>query len=189
MNETLSLLSTRRSVPAVSLAEPGPNAEELDLLLTIAARVPDHGKLVPWRFIVFEGAAREKAGEIIAQVYAKANPQADAVRLETERKRLALAPLVVAVVSRAAPHAKIPEWEQILTAGAVCMNLEMAAVALGFGSVWLSEWYSYDRVVLEKLGVTAEERVAGFIHIGRSPGPREDRPRPALGEIVTKFSA
>jgi nitroreductase len=188
MNETLSLLTTRRSIPAVSLASPGPNAEELDLLLTIASRVPDHGKLVPWRFIVFEGAGRERAGEIIADVYAKANPQADAARLDTERKRLALAPLVVAVVSRAGEHQKIPEWEQILTAGAVCMNLTLAATALGFGSVWLSEWYAYDRAVLDRLGLASHERLAGFIHIGRSPGPREDRPRPALSDIVTRFA-
>jgi len=187
MNETIDLLKRRRSVPAVALAEPGPSAEELETLLGIAARVPDHGKLAPWRFILFQGAARMRAGEIIAAAYKVAHPEADAERLASEGKRLALAPLVVAVVSRAGAHEKIPEWEQVLSAGAVCMNLIVAATAMGFASVWLSEWYAYDRVVLDQLGLNAGERIAGFIHIGRQPEPREDRTRPALADIVTYF--
>ncbi len=187
MNETLDLLAKRRSAPAATLTEPGPSAEELDSLLKIAARVPDHGKLVPWRFIIFEGDARHRAGEIIAETYAKAHPEADEAKLTIERKRLALAPLVVAVVCRAAPHEKIPEWEQVLTSGAVCMNLTIAAHAAGFATVWLSEWYSYDPAVLEKLGLAPFEKIAGFIHIGREPGPREDRARPVLADIITRF--
>jgi nitroreductase len=187
MNETLELLSTRRSAPAASLAEPGPTAAELDSLLKIASRVPDHGKLVPWRFIVFEGEARHRAGAIVADTYAKAHPEADSGKLEIERKRFALAPLVIAVVSRAAPHEKIPEWEQVLTSGAVCMNLTIAANALGFATVWLSEWYSYDASVLAQLGLQPSEKIAGFIHIGRPPAPREDRPRPVIADIVTRF--
>jgi nitroreductase len=187
MNETIELLKARRSAPAANLSAPGPDRQELEIILGIAARVPDHGKLAPWRFIVFEGEARQSAGEIIAEIYAKANPNADATRLDAERKRLAHAPLVVAVVSRAGPHEKIPEWEQILSAGAVCMNLMTAANALGFATVWLSEWYSYERAVLDGFGVGATEKIAGFIHIGRPPGPREDRVRPVLGDIVTRF--
>ncbi len=187
MNETLELLSTRRSAPAASLAEPGPTAAELDELLTVASRVPDHGKLVPWRFILFQGDARQRAGEIIAATYAKKHPEADSAKLDMERKRLAYAPLVVAVVSRAAPHEKIPEWEQVMTAGAVCMNLTIAATAQGFATVWLSEWYSYDSAVLEQFGLAPSEKIAGFIHIGRPPAPREDRPRPVVSEIVTRF--
>jgi nitroreductase len=187
MNETLELLSTRRSAPAATLTEPGPTAEELESLLKVASRVPDHGKLVPWRYILFEGEARNRAGEIIANVYAKAHPEADALKLDIERKRLALAPLVVAVVSRAAPHAKIPEWEQVMTAGAVCMNLTIAANAMGFATVWLSEWYSYDSDVLAQIGLAPSEKIAGFIHIGHEPGPRDDRPRPVISDIVTKF--
>lgn len=187
MNPIIELLQTRRSTPPATLAGPGPNAEERDIMLTIAARVPDHGKLVPFRFIVFEGDARDKAGAIIANVFAKANPEADAARIDIERRRLALAPLVVAVVSRAAPHEKIPQWEQILAAGAACMNLVVAANALGFATAWITEWYAYDRAVLERLGLGATEKIAGFIHIGRHPGPREDRARPALGDIVTVF--
>jgi nitroreductase len=188
MNETLNLLENRRSAPAMVLHAPGPGSEDLTRLLTIAARVPDHGKIVPWRFILFEGAARLAAGEIIARVYAGANPGTDDKRLEIERKRFA-APVVVAVVSRAGPHPKVPEWEQVLSAGAVCMNLTVAANALGFASVWLTEWYAYDRDVLTRFGLAEHEKIAGFIHIGTAPGPREDRPRPALAGIVTHFSA
>lgn len=187
MNDTIELLRTRRSAAPALLKGPGPTADERALLLAIAARVPDHGKLAPFRFIVFEGAAREKAGAIIADVFAKANPEADADRIEAERKRLALAPLVIGVVSRAAPHEKIPQWEQILAAGAVCMNLVIAANAMGFATAWLTEWYAYERAVLERFGLSESEKIAGFIHIGRHPGPREDRPRPALAGLVTIF--
>jgi len=187
MNETLELLATRRSAPAASLTEPGPTAEELDALLKIASRVPDHGKLVPWRFIIFEGEARHRAGEIVASVYAKKYPDAETAKLDLERRRFSLAPLVVAVVSRAAPHEKIPEWEQVLTSGAVCMNLTIAANAQGFATVWLSEWYSYDAEVLGLLGLAPFEKIAGFIHIGRPPAPREDRPRPVISDIMTRF--
>src|SRR5208337_2555505 len=143
----------------------------------------------PWRFILFEGASRMRAGEIFAEIYAKAHPGEDDRRVEAERNRFSLAPLVVGVISRAAPHPKIPEWEQILSAGAACMNLMVAANALGFASVWLTGWHAYDRSVLARIGVAEHERVAGFIHIGRADDPREDRPRPLLADIVTRFRA
>jgi nitroreductase len=187
MNTTIDLLRTRRSAPPAMLAAPGPTAQELDTLLAIATRVPDHGKLAPWRFIIFEGEGQVRAGTVIAHAYARANPDADPVRLEAERKRLSQAPLVVAVVSRAAPHVKIPEWEQVLSAGAVCMNLTIAATAMGFATAWLTEWYGYDRGVLTDLGLGENEKIAGFIHIGRAPGPREDRVRPDVAELVTRF--
>ncbi|MGO9006047.1 MAG: nitroreductase [Beijerinckiaceae bacterium] len=187
MNTMLQLLATRRSAPADLLAPPGPTAQELETLLTLATRVPDHGKLTPWRFIIFEDEGRERAGAVIADAYAKANPDADAARNQAERKRLVLAPLVVAVVSRAAPHVKIPEWEQVLSAGAVCMNLTIAANAMGFATQWVTEWYAYDRTVLTGLGLGDAEKIAGFIHIGRAPGPREDRVRPNVGDLVTRF--
>ena len=185
----IDLLRKRRSAPPALLRGPGPTPPERDLLLTLASRVPDHGKLVPFRFIVFEGEAREKAGAIIAEVFAAAHPEAGGADLEKECARLALAPLVIGVVSRAAPHHKIPEWEQILCVGAVCFNLEVAAHALGFASTWLTEWYGYDRTVLKRFGLAEHEKIAGFIHIGRDPGPREDRVRPQLSEIVTDFRA
>ncbi len=158
--DTISLQGRRRSVSPQALAAPSPTPTELETLLTIAARVPDHGKLAPWRFIVFEREGQARAGDILAEVYQAANPDTHPKRIELERKRLSFAPLVVAVVSRAAPHEKIPEWEQIMSAGAVCMNLVLAANAMGFATSWLTEWYAYDQAG------------AGAIRPGR---PRKDR--------------
>jgi nitroreductase len=189
MSDALKLLTTRRSFKPVELAGPAPSAAELDTLLTIASRVPDHGKLTPWRFIVFEGDARAAAGDAIAAAFAAKYPDAKAEHIEAERNRFTRAPLVVAVVSRATPHVKIPEWEQVLSAGAAAMNLVLAAHALGYGASWITEWYAYDRSVLDALGLAPHERIAGFIHIGRPPGVPEDRPRPPLSEIATRFPA
>lgn len=186
-SDTIALQTRRRSVPPVQLAAPGPDAEQLQTLLTIAARVPDHGKLAPWRFIVFEGDGRDRAGEIIAAVHARREPEAKPERLALERRRLSLAPAVVAVVSRAAPHVKIPEWEQLMSAGAVAMNLVVAANALGFVTAWLTEWFSYDAEVAAALGLAPQERFAGFVHIGRPTVAVEDRVRPDLDAIVTRF--
>jgi nitroreductase len=160
MTDAIELLSTRSSFKAVALSAPGPSAAEIDKLLTIACRVPDHGKLTPWHFIVFEGDARFAAGAAIATAFRANCPDAKPEQVEFERKRLAHAPLVIAVVSRAALHVKIPEWEQVLSAGAAAMNLVLAA----------------------------HERIAGFIHIGTPSGPAADRPRPPLSEIATRFS-
>ena len=123
LSHPIDLLRKRRSLKPVELVEPGPSPSELDTLLTIASRVPDHGKLTPWRFIVFAGPARLKAGEAIAAAFAAKYPDAKAEQIDFERNRLTRAPLVIAVVSRAAPHAKIPEWEQVLSSGAAAMNL------------------------------------------------------------------
>ena len=185
--DAIELLKLRRSVKPREMSGPGPTASELDTILTIGARVPYHGKLTPWRFIVFEGDARLKAGEAIAAVFKAANPQATDEQVAFERNRLARAPLVVAVVSRAAPHVKIPEWEQVLSSGAAAMNLVTAAHALGFAANWITEWYAYDRRVLDALGLAANEKIAGFVHIGLAAKPPEDRPRPPLTEIVTRF--
>jgi nitroreductase len=184
----IELLRTRRSLKPVELIGPGPSPADLDTLLTIASRVPDHGKLTPWRFIVFEGDARRKAGEIIATAFVAKYPDAKPEQVEFERNRLARAPLVVAVVSRAAPHVKIPEWEQVLSSGAAAMSLVVAAHALGFGATWITEWYSYDRAVLDALGLAPHEKITGFVHVGRPVQPPEDRPRPALADIVTRFT-
>ena len=184
---TIALLRRRRSVPPLTMTGPGPTTDEMDTILTLAARVPDHGKLAPWRFIVFEGDARARAGELIAAVYAADTPDAPANRIELERRRLQHAPAVVAVVSRAAPHAKIPEWEQLLSAGAASMNLVVAANALGFATAWLTEWYSYDARVAEAFGLAPHEKLAGFVHIGRPTVAVEDRVRPVMAEIVSRF--
>lgn len=187
MTDALELLRTRRSVKPMELTGPGPTQPEIDMLLTIASRVPDHGKLAPWRFILFEGNARAAAGEAIASAFLASHPDATADQIEFERKRLARAPLVIAVVSRAGPHVKIPEWEQQLSAGASAMSLVFAAHAMGYAASWITEWYAYDRRVLDTLGLAAHERMAGFVHIGRPAKPPEDRDRPKLDAIVTRF--
>jgi len=184
---TIALLRTRRSLKPNELTGPGPSPADLDTLLTIASRVPDHGKLAPWRFIVFDGDARFRAGEAIAAAFVVKYPTSKPDQIEYERQRLARAPLVIAVVSRAAAHVKIPEWEQMLSSGAAAMNLVIAANALGFGAAWLTEWYAYDRSVLDAFGLAPHERIAGFIHIGRPTHVPDDRPRPALADIVTQF--
>jgi nitroreductase len=187
MPDAIALLKTRRSVKPMELTVPGPSATELETLLTIASRVPDHGKLAPWRFIVFEGDARLKAGEKIAGVFRRNNPAATPDQIEFERNRLARAPLVVAVVSRAGPHVKIPEWEQLLSSGAAAMNLVIAANALGFAASWLTEWYAYDREVLDALGLGANEKIAGFVHIGTPATLPADRDRPPLSAVVRRY--
>jgi nitroreductase len=187
MNDELAFLARRRSVPPRLMTGPGPDEAQLDTLLTIAARVPDHGKLAPWRFIVIEGEARHRMGEVIAAAFQADEPGAEPEKIAAERARLARAPLVVAVVSTARPHVKIPEWEQVLSAGAVCMNLIVAANLLGYSTSWLTEWYSFDRRVLEALGVGPHEELAGFIHIGRASEVPADRQRPNLAEIVTRL--
>src|SRR5712672_4283022 len=184
MPDALQLLKTRRSIKPIELAGPPPSAAEIETLLTVASRVPDHGKLVPWRFIVFEGEARLAAGAAIVAAFRIKYPEAKPEQVEGERTRLARAPLVIAVVSRAAPHVKIPEWEQVLSAGAAAMSLLHAAHALGFAATWITEWYAYDRCVLDAFGLAAHEKIAGFVHIGRPTHAPEDRPRPALADIV-----
>jgi nitroreductase len=187
MPDALDLLKTRRSVKPNELAGPPPSDAEIETMLTIASRVPDHGKLAPWRFIVFAGDARRRAGVAIASAFAAQYADATGEQIADETKRLTRAPLVIAVVSRAAPHVKIPEWEQVLSAGAAAMNLVLAANALGFGTAWITEWYAYDRSVLAALGLTPHEKIVGFIHIGRISEPPQERPRPALADIVTLF--
>ncbi|HXI06950.1 MAG: nitroreductase family protein [Bradyrhizobium sp.] len=187
MPDAIELLKTRRSMKPREMTGPGPSPAELETILTIGARVPDHGKLAPWRFIVFEGDARVRAGEIIAGVFANKNPQAGAAEIEIEKKRLTDAPLVIGVVSITRPHPKVPAWEQELSAGASAMNIVTAATALGFGACWLTGWFSFDRDVLDGFGLKPDEKLAGLIHIGNVTQPNEDRPRPALSDIVTRF--
>ena len=187
MPDAIELLKTRRSMKPREMTGPGPSPAELETILTIGARVPDHGKLAPWRFIVFEGDARVRAGEIIAGVFAKKYPKATAAEIEVEQKRLTDAPLVIGVVSFTKPHPKVPAWEQELSAGASAMNMVNAATALGFGACWLTGWFAFDRDVLDGFGLNPEEKLAGLIHIGNVSKASEDRPRPALSDIVTRF--
>jgi nitroreductase len=187
--ETIDLILGRRSVKPAMLGEPGPTPAQLHTILTAAARVPDHKKLVPWRFILFEGEARASFGRVLlkaCQSEEKETPTA--ARLEFERTRLLRAPTVVAVISRVTPNPAAPEWEQILSCGAACFNLCLAANALGFGTSWITEWYSYSKDVRAALKLGANERCAGFIYIGTGKEKPEDRDRPALAEIVTRWT-
>ena len=187
MPDALNLLATRRSLKPFEMTGPGPSPSELETILTVGARTPDHGKIVPWRFIVFEGDARAKAGEIFAKVFRAKNVTATPDQIEKEKNRFMDAPLVIAVVSKTSQHPKVPAWEQELSAGASTMNIVHAAHALGYVANWLTGWIAFDREVLGALGVKADEKLAGFVHIGKSDKPAADRPRPALADIVTRF--
>src|SRR3982074_1570665 len=185
--DALELLKIRRSVKPREMSAPGPTPAELETILTIGARVPDHGKLTPWRFIVFEGDARARAGEVIAKVFARKNPHAPSAEVDIEKRRLTDAPLVIGVVSFTRPHPKVPPWEQELSAGASAMNIVTAATALGYGACWLTGWFAFDRDVLDGLGLKADEKLAGFIHIGRPSKASEDSPPPPRTHIVARF--
>lgn len=185
--QALDLLQSRRSGSAKAMVGPGPSDEQIRTLLSCAARVPDHGKLVPWRFILFAGDARTRAGEVLAGAIASADPAAGPERLAQERARFLRAPLVIGVVSKPKSGVPIPEWEQVLSAGACCQTLLVAAHSMGFVANWITEWYAYDRNVLAAMGLSPEERMAGFIYVGHPREPLVERPRPDLASIVTSF--
>ena len=186
---TIALLQRRRSVAPVNLRGPGPTEAELETALRIASRAPDHGKLTPWRFLVFEGAARQRAGRLALEIKLADDPLLDEASRQIELGRFSRSPLVVGVISRAAPHVKIPEWEQVLSAGAACMELVIAVNALGYASTWLTEWCAYDARFRAAIGLAEHERIVGFVHVGRPTIAPEDRPRPALADVVARFPA
>lgn len=186
--EMLTILLRRRSLTVKDMIGPGPSQDEIDLILTIGSRVPDHKKQVPWRFLTIEGDARHKAGEKLRSIFAKNNPDTDNYLLDFEQNLLTRAPLVIAVISTATPdNPKVPEWEQILTAGAVCQNILLASNALGFAGQWLSEWYAYDDEFLAHLGLSKDERIAGFIYIGTAGKEPAERGRPDIKELTQKW--
>ena len=187
--ELVEFLTTRRSNLAKVMAGPGPDAETRDKILEIAARVPDHRKLTPWRFVVFEGQARSTFGQHIAASFMKANPEAPADRAIFEGARLTRAPLVVAVISGPVKCPRgTPKWEQQLSAGAVCFNMCLAAQAHGFAAQWLTEWYAFDASVNVALGLSEEEQVAGYIYMGTATMPSAPRARPDLSNVTTFYS-
>lgn len=184
--DTLALLERRRSAKWAELKAPGPSPAELERLLAIASRVPDHGKLSPWRFIVIEGRSREAFGTVLAEIWVRREPTSPQERLTLERTRFANVPVVVAIVSRAQEQHKIPVWEQELSAGGVCMTLVIAANAMGYASGWITDWFGYDRDAKAALGLKSGERVAGFIGLG-SVDQLTERARPALDDLVTRW--
>ena len=186
-NETLEYLLKRRSVKAADMGKYGPAPEQLEQMLEAASRVPDHGKAVPFYFLVFEGDARAQAGEIIAHAYAAQNPDAGADKIDQERGRFVRAPLVVGIIMR--PRmSKNPLWEQMLTCGAAAQNFLLAANALGFGAQWLTEWYAYDDYVRAEMGLDEQDIVAGFMYVGSVEAPISERDRPDLNAIVNHWS-
>lgn len=179
--ELLTRLAVRRSAPAQALAAPGPDTAQVADILTLAARTPDHGKLTPWRFVVMGPASRAEIAETLAAMaVAKGLPPKATVVLA----KLTAAPVTVLVISTARPASK-PVWEQELSAGAVCMNLEHAASGFGFASSWITDWYSFDAEAAALFGVRAEEKVAGFIHIGTPVEPLLERDRPDVAALTT----
>jgi len=184
--ETLDLLLSRRSGSAKLMKGPGPDAEQLRRILAAGIRVPDHGKLTPWRFILFEGEGRARMGEILAQCIA-GERDSSPERIEQERNRFMRAPVVIGVVSRVREQIPIPVWEQQLSSGAVCMTIVLAAHAMGFVANWITEWCAYHPKVLARVGLKPTERIAGFIYIGHPVEPLEERPRPPVDSITTRF--
>lgn len=191
VNEAVSeFLKTRRSNLAKAMGEPGPSDEQLAEWLTIASRVPDHRKLAPWRFVVFQGKARADFGQHIAAAFMKSNPDMPQDRAIFEGQRFLRAPVVVAVISspKTCPRGT-PEWEQLLSSGAACFNMCLAAQAAGFGAQWLTEWYAYDPDVQSALGLSAPEKVAGFIYMGTPAEPPKERARPDTRILTTYWGA
>lgn len=182
----IDFLENRRSNKSKAMGGPGPDADTLRRILAIGTRVPDHRKLAPWRIRVFEGEARERVGEALRGIYAADNPDHPQERHDFEAARFLRSPVVLGVYSAPVECMRgTPEWEQQLSAGAVCLKLCMAAQAMGFGAQWLSEWYAYDARGRDALGLAPGERVAGFIHIGTPLEPSTPRPRPALDDVVS----
>jgi len=185
--DALDLLLSRRSGSAKSMTGPGPSPAELQKILSAGARVPDHGKLAPWRFILFEGEGRTRMGELLAESVRKSDPEVSSERIALECNRFLRAPVVIGVVSRVREGIPIPEWEQTMSAGASCMAMVIAAHALGYVANWITEWGAYDPNVLSGLGLQQGERIAGYIYIGKAAVPLEERARPDLDSLITRF--
>jgi len=185
MSNALELLKTRSSRKVADLVAPAPNEAQLAEILTIAARVPDHGSMRPWRFIVHPKQTRDALVEKLVANFRAGNPNATDAEADKQRLRFTDSPLIVTVVSKIAPNPKVPEIEQLLSAGAACMNLLHAAHALGFGANWLTGWAAFDKSSKELFGLAENEQIVGFIHLGTPKGNGFERSRPDLSQIVS----
>ena len=189
LNDTtsyLTALATRRSGKPRDLVAPGPEATEIDRMLAIAARTPDHGKLAPWRFVVVEDGARAAFADLLAAVWAADHPGAPAHELEAARQFATQAPALVVMLSAPVAGSKIPLWEQELAAGAAAMNLLHAAHAMGYAAGWLTGWPAFSDKVRDAFG-TEHQRLVGFMFIGTPSRPLDERPRPDMGAIVSRW--
>lgn len=189
MNQpVIDLLLARRSPPIHELAEPAPSAGELDTILRAATRVPDHGMLTPWRFILYRGEARKRVGRMLANLAEKREGPLNEGRRQQELTRFSRAPLVIGIVSSPKESPKIPQWEMFLSGGMVAMNLIVAANALGYSTNMITNWYSGDEEGRRLLGLAPHERVIGFVHIGTHAGGTPDRPRPDVASLVSEYA-
>jgi len=186
--DALALLANRRSVVAKKLGEPGPTEDQLRRIVEIGLRVPDHGKLAPWRLLVIDKEGQARLGDLYAGLYAAAYPEANEAQIAFERNRPQRAPALIAVVSTPVASEKIPRIEQTLSAGAVCQNLLNAAHATGFAAQWLTEWPAYNAKVREALGFDETAEIAGFIFIGTPSEPPTERTRPAYEDVVRPWT-
>jgi len=184
----LDFLASRSSAPIPELREPAPDDDQIATLIRIATRVPDHGRLAPWRFILYRGDARHELGEKLAALAEKREGPLSDARREQERARFSRAPLVIGVIHSPKENPKIPQWEMILSGGAAAMTLIIAANAMGFRTNWITNWYSDTEEGREVLGLAPHERVVGFIHIGTFTGEVQERPRPDPKTLVSDYS-
>ena len=187
-NAVFDFLANRISPPIPTLLEPAPDDAEIEQMVRVATRVPDHGRLEPWRFIVYRGDARRQIGEQLAALAeAREGPLPEGKR-QQELARFSRAPLVIGVVSSPKDHPKIPQWEMFLSGGAAAMNLVHAANSLGYGANWITNWYSDSEEGRRILGLAPHERVIGFVHIGTPSAPAPDRPRPDVARLISEYS-
>jgi nitroreductase len=187
--ETLNLLALRRSTPVTMLGEPGPGPDDLAKMLRLAVRVPDHRKLEPWRFILIEGENRARFGEALAETLSRSRPDADEAALAEARGWALRAPTVIAVVSSPVEDPKqTPVWEQELSSGAVCQNLLLAACAMGWAAVWITEWPAFDPGAAALLGLGPRERISGFIFVGTARADPVERQRPDVAAKATRWT-
>jgi nitroreductase len=188
LSDELQALNSRRSVPAKQLGEPGPDEATLARMLEAAVRVPDHGKRMPWRFIRIRGDARHALGERLAARTRVRDPEAGEAAIEKDRQRFSHAPLVLVVVAKQGPDEKIPASERFSSASCVCFALLQAAQACGFGAQWLTGWPAYDPEILGLLGLSEDERVTGFLHIGTPKLDAPERERPDPRTLLTDWT-
>ncbi len=181
----IDLLKQRRSHPSRQLVEPGPDAAQLRELIEAAMRVPDHGKLEPFRIIGVDRASGTHLGERLAAITRARETSASESALDKDRSRFNRAPLCLVVVAQLRSGDKIPEQEQLLSAGCVAYNLLLGAQALGFGAQWITGWPAYDRDAAAVFGLAAHEHAIAFIHVGTPQGEAPDRARPTF---AAKFS-
>jgi nitroreductase len=186
-SEIVDFLSSRISPPIHELKEPAPGDPEIEQMIRIATRVPDHGRLTPWRFILYRGDVRQKIGELLADLADRREGPLSEGRRQQEMARFSRAPLVIGVISSPKEHPKIPQWEMFLSAGAAAMNLVLAANAFGYGANWITNWYSDTEEGRRILGLAPHERVVGFVHIGTFDGSVPERPRPDVAAIVSDY--